>query len=60
MSELDPDIFDDLFHGGAWAAFLDQGHIEGGLPDSEATRRRAYQYYEEELRTRNEVVRKTR
>ncbi len=50
MSKLDPDIFDDLFHGCAWAAYVDQAREEHGRPDSEATRRRAYRYYEEALR----------
>ena len=43
------DILDNLFHGCAWAAFIDQAVEEGGPPDMEATRRRAYRYYEEEL-----------
>ncbi|MBS0265375.1 MAG: hypothetical protein JSS02_25800 [Planctomycetes bacterium] len=43
------DILDSLFHGCAWAAFIDQAVEEGGPPDMEATRRRAYRYYEEEL-----------
>ena len=43
------DIWDDLFHGCAWAAYIDQAHAERGRPDSEATRGRAFRYYEEEL-----------
>ena len=35
------DILDDLFHGCAFAAYLDQAALEGGPPDSEATRRPA-------------------
>lgn len=50
MNKLDPDIFDDLFHGCAWAACVDQATADKGPPDSEATRRRAYRYYEEALR----------
>jgi hypothetical protein len=50
MTDLDPDIFDDLFLGCALAAYLEQAAIEQGFPDSEATRRRAYRYYEEELK----------
>jgi hypothetical protein len=47
------DILDDLFLGCAFAAFLDQAAEEGGPPSSEATRKRAYAYYEEELALRN-------
>ena len=47
------DIWDDLFHGCAWAAYIDQAHAEQGRPDSEATRRRAFRYYEEELAKKN-------
>lgn len=47
------DILDDLFHGCAWAAFLDQAVVQQGWPDSDATRRRAYAYYEEALACKN-------
>jgi hypothetical protein len=47
------DILDSLFHGCAFAAFIDQAVLQGGPPDSEATRRRAYAYYEEELAEKN-------
>lgn len=47
------DILDDLFHSCALAAYLDQAALEGGRPSSEATRRRAYRYYEEELRAKD-------
>ncbi len=51
--ELD-DILDDLFHGSAVAAYVDQAIEEGRWPpDSEATRQRAYRYYEEALAARN-------
>ena len=43
------DILDDLFHGCALAAYLDQAGAEQGWPSSEATRRRAYRYYEDAL-----------
>jgi hypothetical protein len=46
-------ILDDLFHGCAWAAYLDQAQAEQGRPDSEATRRRAFRYFEEELAKKN-------
>jgi hypothetical protein len=49
-----PDILDDLFHGCAWAAYLEVWQQTGQFPpDSEATRRRAYQLYEESLAARN-------
>ncbi len=56
MTDLDPDIFDDLFHGCAWAAYMDQAREQNGWPDSEATRRRAFRYYEEELKAKNARV----
>lgn len=43
------DIWDDLFHGAAWAAFAELVAEQGFPPDGEAVRRRAYAYYEEEL-----------
>ena len=46
-------ILDDCFHGCAFAAFLDQAAEEGGWPSQEATRRRAYRYYEEALAAKN-------
>ena len=49
----DNDILDDLFHGCAWTAFLEQASLQRGWPDSEATRRRAYQLYEEALAEKN-------
>ncbi len=36
-----------------WAAYFDQMAEEGRLPDMEATRRRAFAYYEEELAKKN-------
>lgn len=42
-------LLDDLFHGCAVAAFVEQAAAEGGWPSPEATRRRAYRYYEDEL-----------
>jgi len=49
----DDDILDDLFHGCAFAAYVDQAALEGGPPDCERTRRRAFAYYEEALAARN-------
>src|SRR4051794_6740652 len=47
------DILDDLFPACALAAFLEQAAREQGWPDMEATRRRAYQIYEEALAVKN-------
>jgi len=33
------EILDDVFHGCAWAAFVDQAVRQRGWPDPEATRR---------------------
>ena len=51
-TDLD-EILDDLFHGCAFAAFVEQAIAQGGPPDPEATRRRAYRYYEEALAAKN-------
>ncbi len=53
MKPQDDSILDDLFHGAALAAFVDQAIEQGGPPDSEATRCRAYRYYEEALAEKN-------
>jgi hypothetical protein len=47
-TDLD-DILDDMFHGCAFAAFIDQAIAQRGPPDMEATRRRAFAYYEQAL-----------
>ena len=48
------DLWDDLFHGCAWAAYLEVWQQTGQFPpDSETTRRRAYQLYEEVLAEKN-------
>lgn len=49
MTDTLDDVLDGLFHGCALAAFIDQARAERGWPSSEATRRRAYRYYEEAL-----------
>ena len=49
MTTLDPEIFDDLFLGCAFAAFVEQAAIQQGTPCPEQTRRRAYQLYEQAL-----------
>jgi hypothetical protein len=51
------DIFDSLFHDAAWAAFLDQAAEQRGWPFCEATRRRAFQYYEDALAAKNAAKR---
>jgi hypothetical protein len=48
MSELD-EILDDLFHGAAFAAFVDEICMTGNLPESDLTKARAYRYYGEAL-----------
>jgi hypothetical protein len=47
------DILDGLFHGCALAAFLEQAEAEQGWPESEATKQRAYRYYEDALAAKN-------
>jgi hypothetical protein len=49
----DDEIWDDIFHGCAFQAYLEQAAIEQGPPDSEGTRRRAYRLYEEALAEKN-------
>jgi hypothetical protein len=51
-SEYD-EILDGLFHAAAWAAYLDQAQAEQGWPDPEATRLRAYDYFEQALAEKN-------
>ena len=53
MTDLASDIFDDLFFGCAFAAYLEQAAIQQDWPDMEATRRLAYRYYEKALAARN-------
>ena len=47
-------MWDDAFHGCAWQAFAEGLAETGGIPDSTATKRRAYQIYEEGLAERND------
>jgi len=53
LPDLDDSFLDDPFHGAAWAAFAELYRETGGMPDSEATRIRAYRIYEEELAGKN-------
>jgi hypothetical protein len=52
-AESDDDIMDSLFHGCALAAYVDQAIEQQGRPDSQATRQRAYDYYEKALAEKN-------
>jgi hypothetical protein len=47
------DMFDDIVHGYALATCLDQAHEQQHWPDMEATRCRAYRYYEKELKRKH-------
>lgn len=49
MTESGDDLLDDLFHGCAFAAYVELAAETGNLPDCESTRRRAFQLYEEAL-----------
>jgi hypothetical protein len=53
---LDDEIFDDLFHGCAFAAYVEIAIETGAPPGEEATRRRAFQLYEEALSQRNQLT----
>ena len=50
---LDPSVIDDLFHGCALAAFVEQACKARGWPDSEEVRKRAYFLYEQSLSGRS-------
>ncbi len=54
MTETLDDILDDLFHGCAFAAFMEQAVLTGGFPCPEMTRRRAFQLYEVALAVRHQ------
>jgi len=56
MTAESDDILDDLFLGCAFAAFVDQAIAQGGPPDMEATRVRAYRLDEDALAERNHKV----
>jgi len=51
------DILDSLFHGCALAAYVDEANEGQGWPEPEATRRRAYRYYEQALAEKNAAKR---
>lgn len=50
------DILDDLFHGCAFQAWLEQARLEQGPPGEDATRRRAFRLYEEALRDKTRTA----
>lgn len=47
------DILDDLFHGAAFAAFVEEALLAGRAPCPTATKYGAYGYYEQALATKN-------
>jgi hypothetical protein len=47
------EFWDNLFLGCAFAAYVELSVEQQGEPDPEATRRRAYRYYEERLAEKN-------
>ena len=49
---LGDSILDDTFHGCAWEAFIELARTTGRPPESNATRRLAFAFYEEALATR--------
>lgn len=49
MTDKRHDILDDLFHGCAFAAYLELASECRGAPNMDATRRLAFRYYEEAL-----------
>ena len=52
MSDLDT-ILDDLFHGAAFAAFVEVAMATGTFPCPNATKYRAYDLYESALAAKN-------
>jgi hypothetical protein len=55
------DFWEDIFHGAAWAAYMEILLETGQFPpDAEATRRRAFRYYEESLAEKNRRPRQPR
>jgi hypothetical protein len=56
MTTDDP-LWDDVFHGCAWAAFIDEARSQQGTPDSESVRWRAFAYYEQQIAKKNGPLR---
>jgi hypothetical protein len=46
------DILDDLFHGVALAAFVEESCLVQAYPSIERTRCRAYAYYEDAIKSK--------
>lgn len=53
MSDLD-DILDDIFHGAAFAAFVEEASLAKCEPCPERTKHRAYRYFEAALAEKNQ------
>jgi hypothetical protein len=53
MTDFD-EFMADMFHGCAFAAFVEEAARASGPPCPEATRRRAYRYFEELLADKQE------
>ena len=49
MTDPEFDPLDCPFHAAALTAYLEQAALCGGPPDSEATRRRAFELFEQAL-----------
>lgn len=54
MTDSRHSILDDLFHGCAFAAFVEQAVTPRTWPDPESTRLLAFRYYEEALAARSD------
>lgn len=54
MSATYNDVLDDLFHGSAFAAFIDEMAEAKAMPCSNRVKYRAYDYYEESLAERQD------
>jgi hypothetical protein len=52
MDDLD-DLLDDLFHGAAFAAYVEEACLAQGPPCPIKTKVRAYRYYEKALAEKN-------
>ncbi len=46
-------MWDEVFHGLAFSAFVAEARAVQGWPDSERVRRAAYRLYEDEMAARN-------
>jgi hypothetical protein len=55
-SDVDDELWDDLFHGCAFAAFVELALEHRTWPTPEAARRLAYQHYESALAAKHSAV----